>query len=697
VFAIPHPPSSTPCLWALVLLLSTAAAFSPVLTAGFLNWDDEENVVFCPPIRSFAPPNLLWMLTNFTVGDFKPLVCFNYAVDYSLWSLNPFGFHLSNLLLHCLNSLLLFVLLLVLARRSLPRPLALVRRSAERVGGERAYIPAPPAAPCRPVLRLHPGFGGQVRTGGPSGILPAAFFSALFFALHPLRTETVAWISDRKDLLCVFFYFLALLSYIRFAARGRPFWYISALLFGLLSALSKAVAVSLPAVMLGLDWYPLERLRGRVARAVLEKVPFALIALAAAGIAFYGQAAKGALSGLDDISLAGRLLLAVRSTLFYLEKTVLPSALAGAYPPLDRAPVAPFRLVAAFCFFSVLLLAPVRAGGRMSRLSALGLAWFGICLLPVSGILKTGVVTQADRFSYLPAAGLSLLLLAPLGYLAARFPSAFALGAAAGGLFLGLFSWDQAHAWKNPESLWSAAVRAAPTAPAARTHYGQVLYSAGRMAEAEIQLRAALRLMDEQGVGRDGMRFAAASNLGRALKNLGRFEEASAIFNGLLESGDEWVIHHSLAGTYQAMGKKDLAEDEYRAVLRRRPGFVPALCDLGLLLAQNRRLDEAMDLYRTALRLSPGSPRARYNLALAHLDRGESEAGIELLEGLRREFPESALAARALIVAYTATGKGDQAREVEKDWPPEKLAGESYLPYSLEEKPGLMTPLYLQE
>ncbi len=663
-----HPRSSTPWLWALVLLLAAAAAFSPVLTAGFLNWDDEENVVYCPPLRSFAPPNLLWMLVNFTVGDFKPLVCFNYAVDYSLWGLNPFGFHLSNLLLHCANSLLLFSLLLSLAKRSARSQTGPTGLSSESSGGS-----------------------------DQSAILPAVFFSALFFALHPLRTEAVAWISDRKDLLCAFFYFLALLAYLRFADDGGKRWYVAALAGALLASLSKSVAVSLPAVMLLLDWHPLGRLRGRGGKALREKAPFALIVLASVGIAFYGQASKGALAGIGDLSAPDRLVLAARSAVFYLEKTVLPAGLSGAYPPLDRIPFSPCRLGAAVCLIFALILTAVRPGRNPIRLSALGLLWFGICLLPVSGMLKTGVVTHADRFSYLPAAGLSVLLLAPLAFLAARFPSAAALAAAAAGFFLGLSSWNQALAWKNPESLWSAAVKAAPAAPAARTHYGQVLYSAGRMAEAETELRAALRLMDEQGTGRDGMRFAAASNLGRALKSLGRFEEAAAIFQNLLASGDEWVIHHSLAGTYQALGQKDLAEGEYRAVLRQRPGFVPALCDLGLLLAQSRRIDEAMELYQTALRFSPGSPRGRYNLALAFLDRGESARGIDLLEELRREFPENALSARALIVAYGATGEADKARLLQKDWPPEKLAGESYLPYSREEKPGLMAPLYLQE
>ncbi len=643
------------------------------------------------------------MATNFTVGDFKPLVCLDYAVDYSLWGLNPFGFHLANLLLHCANSLLLFLLLLSLAR------LARSLRSA----------------PGRPVLRLRPGFGGQARTGGqalsrplalvrcsaervsgeradpacsgPAGILPAAFFAALFFSVHPLRTETVAWISDRKDLLCFFFGLLALLSYLRFAGRRRPSWYLLSLSFALLSSLSKAVAVSLPALMLLFDWHPLERLRGRGGKAVLEKVPFALIALGAAGIAFYGQASKGALAGIGELSPAARLALACRTGYFYLERTVFPQGLSGAYPPLDRIPLAPFRLAAGASLAAALVLAVVRPGGRMKRLSLLGLAWFGVTLIPVSGILKTGVVTHADRFSYLPAAGLSILLLAPLSAFFARFPSAAACAAAAAGYFLALGSWDRSWDWKNPESLWSAAVEASPLAPAARTHYGQVLYSAGRMGEAEVQLREALRLMDEQGAERDGMRFAAASNLGRALKNLGRPEEAEKIFVGLLASGDEWVIHHSLAGTYQALGKKDLAEAEYRAVLRRKPGFVPALCDLGLLLAQTRRLDEAESLYRAALRFAPGSPRASYNLALALLDRGKSAEGIEILEKLHRDFPENALPARALIVAYAATGRGEAARRLGKDWPPEKLQADSYLPYSLEEKPGLMAPLYLQE
>ena len=637
-------------LWVLLLLLATAAAFSPVLTAGFLNWDDEENVVYCPGIRGFAPSNLRWMLANFTVGDFKPLVCVSYAIDYSLWGLNPLGYHLPNLLLHCLNALLLFFLLRTLGRKS-----------------------------------------------GLGAVFPAALFSALFFSLHPLRTEAVAWISDRKDLLCVFFYFLSLHAYLRFADSSGARWYWAALLCALLSSSSKAVAVSLPAVLLLLDWHPLNRLRGRWGKAIREKAPFLLIALAAAGIAFYGQMDKKALAGLAELGIADRLLLVFRTTAFYLGKTVLPAKLSGAYSPLEKTPANLPRLLPSALALSAFVLALARPGRGRDRLPALGLGWFLLSLLPVSGLLKTGVVSQADRFSYLPAAGLSLILLPAFSAVYGRFRTAAILAAAAGCYCLGLFSWYGTLAWRDAESLWASAAKNTPDSAAARTHYGQVLYSAGRMGEAAANLTEALRLMDVQGVGADGMRFAATSNLGRALKNLGRLEEAAAIFTGLLASGDEWVIHHSLAGTYQALGKQDLAESEYRAVLGKKPDFVPALCDLGLLLAQRRRTEEALALYQRALRISPGSPRARYNLALALLDRGESARGIESLEQLGREYPASPLVARALIVAYAASGEEAKSRELGARWPSERPPGDSYLPYTLQERPGLMAPIYLNE
>ncbi len=625
------------CLGLLVILVF--GSFYPCLDAEFLNWDDEENVVFCPQIRHPGLQLIPWAFTNFTVGDFKPLVWPSYALEYAVWGLNPRGYHLDNLLLHALNSCLVFLIIMELLKRF----------------------------HCAPSV-------------------PAAFLATLFFSLHPLRVESVAWISERKGLLCALFYLLTVLLYLKYLHRGKGLIYVY--LSALAALLSKPLAVTLPLVLLLLD-LSLHR-EGRWRKLIGEKVTLFILAAAAAAFAFYGQISNGALIPLSQAGIPSRAALSLRNIIFYLGKTFFPYRLSATYPALREG--------GADLFLIPLVI--VIAGGvylwrRERRLFLIGGGWFLLTILPVIGIFRTGLVVAADRFTYLPAVGISILLsgiISRSSYPIRRrlfFP---ALSVITVGLII--LTHRQCGFWHDSEGLWRQCAREYPDSAVARSHYGQLLYSrGGQDAEAIRQLRAAWALIASTDFARGGIGFAVRSNLARALARTEQLKEAEEIFREILKEQDNWVIHHSLAGVYSKEGRKEEALAEYEAVLKERPGFVPALCDYGLLLAQTRSTGKAIEIYRRALRLDPKSPRGRYNLSLAYLDQGRKEEGISRLQELAEEYPKNQRILRALLVVYQTSGEEEQAARIKG-----RLNGlsDTYIPYSRREKPGFYAPIELK-
>ena len=638
----------TVCLVSIIIL--TFITFSPVLTGHFLNWDDEENVVYCPRIRNFTLKNIPWFFTNFTVGDFKPFTWLTYTVDYAFWKLNPFGYHLGNLLLHTATSCLLFVLLIRLANIS-------------------GYFPAKP-------------------------VLLAAFFASLFFALNPLRTESVAWISDRKGVLCVFFYLASIAAYLRYRDREKIAWYLLTLLLAIISLLSKPVAVSLPIIFLLLDIYPLKRMGSGRGRAVIEKIPFLAAAAAAGAMAFLGQSRMQALTSLKVFGPRERVLLGLKTVIFYLVKTLFPLRLSGAYPgPEPASPArADFYLLMGAVVSVTLLVGVLWLRNKKWPL----ICWFGflISIFPVSGFFRTGLVTVADRFVYLPSIAVSgCVALFLFGFFKGRRKRVAVAGAGIVIAIFALSSFRQSRVWNNSEKLWKMAVERYPTSPVARGHYGQILFERGADEEAAEQLEAALELLREKPFLEGDIFFAVRSNLAQILGRSGRLPEAAALTEEIIKTRDSWYLHHILAGFYRRMERGKDAALEYERVLNKRPDWVPSLCDYGLLLAQSGKTEKAIALYRQALGYAPASPRTRYNLALAFLDRGNAEEAILILEKLAGEYRENYLVARALTVAYAAGGREADANRLRSSWVGRKTSSSPELPYAAGGKPGLLFPL----
>ncbi|HEX8947669.1 MAG TPA: tetratricopeptide repeat protein [Dissulfurispiraceae bacterium] len=359
--------------------VTTFLVYLPALWNGFVNWDDPDYVYSNPRILHLDLQFLKWAFTTFHASNWHPLTWLSHAADYALWGLNPMGHHLSSILLHALNTFLVVILSTRLIRLALPQ--------------------------------------GEREEGGRGALLAGAL-TGLLFGLHPLHVESVAWVSERKDVLCAFFFLLSMLQYLTYAAAaqgsGRRRHYASSLSLFALALLSKPMAVSLPVVLLILDVYPLGRLQGKTAltsqrRVLLEKVPFVLLAAASSMVTIAAQNAGGAIMSSEVYPFGERFWVALRGLFFYLLNMLWPSGLSPMYPYPSGVEVWRIEYMGALMaaigitVFCILM-------WKRQKAFASAWAYYTVALLPVLGIVQVGGQAAADRYTYLPSLGPFLLL-----------------------------------------------------------------------------------------------------------------------------------------------------------------------------------------------------------------------------------------------------------------------------------------------
>jgi Tfp pilus assembly protein PilF len=551
-------------LRALPLLVGALAfvTFLPALDGGFVDWDDDRNFLWNPGYRGLGPGELRWMFTATWMGHYIPLTWLSLGLNYALGGMEPWGYHLGNLLLHAANTALLFFV----ARRLLAVA-AISPAPHGNTQGEGRYD------------RTHQQDGGVAVAWG-------AAVAALLWALHPLRVESVAWVTERRDVLCGFFYLLAVLAYLRGATRegtlsGR---WLAASLAAFAAALgSKAIAMTLPVTLLVLDVYPLRRLRLGWPALVREKLGHFALGAVGAAVASWAVTRGAGWTSYDTYGLEARLALTGYSFWFYPWRLIWPERLS----PLYELPAHVRLLDAQFLWPTVAVVAvtAVLLLGRRRLPSALA-AWLQsiIVLAPVSGIAHAGHQLAHDRYSYLSGLGFAVLAGAAVTWLGRQRAqgrvSRWVFAAAVTTVVLalaGLGAGSSAHSriWRDSESLWRSAVAADPTCALCRHKLGNVLLTAGLHREAEAELTRAIAL---------------------------RPERARA--------------HNSLGALFVDQGRLGEAEVEFREAMRLSPHFGEATANLGALYARQRRYAEAIAVLRRAIVLSPQLSNARGNLAL---------------------------------------------------------------------------------
>jgi protein O-mannosyl-transferase len=438
-----------PAAWLVpaVVAVLAFAAFLPALPGEFLNWDDDRNFVENLHYRGLGPAQLGWMLTTTHMGHWIPLTWLTLGLDHTLWGMDPRGYHLTSLLLHAGAALALYALALRLLRLAL----------------------APP--PC------------AARLGAAA--------AALLFAVHPLRVESVAWITERRDVLSGLFYILTLIAYLKAVDAGprRPGWYWTSVALFAGAVLSKSITMTLPVILVILDVYPLRRLggaRGWRVRAVWEeKLPFVALSAAAAAVALTAVASLGNLHSLTALGLPVRLVLAIYGVAFYLFKTLLPVGLSPLYP---------MAVDVSWWHFAAAIGGSALALAARRRCPALTAAWLAylITLGPVSGIFQNGPQVAADRYSYL--AGLGWAVLAGAAVVRGRAASLVRAAAGLAILALAALTWQQAAVWRDSVALWQHAAAVHPESRAAQANLARAHEARGDLARAIEAYEEVLRL-----------------------------------------------------------------------------------------------------------------------------------------------------------------------------------------------------------
>ncbi len=608
--------------------LVTAVAHGIGLGNGFLGWDDGETILTNLRIRSLSPENLAWMFTTFHMGPYQPLSWLSLAIDYQIWGLNPFGFHLTNLLLHLLAAILCV---------SVAWRLLLFSR------------------PSRGVM--------------PTALALGSSAAALLFAIHPLRVESVAWVTERRDVLSGALALLATLLYLKAfvpdpetgrAVRVRALW--PAWLVFVLAGLAKATVVAFPVVLLLVDWYPLRRYRGvRSAEfwgCVREKLfPFAA-ALVLGLVAIAGQALEGTLAPIAGYPIGRRLASAAFGVGFYLTKMVVPIALSPIYEQPETLTAWHYAYIA----LGVVLLLGVTAWTWIARhrWPALWVGWlaFLAILAPVSGLLQAGPQIAADRYTYLASMPLAVVVGSGVAWLVQQFGGA-SVGLIVGvvSLLLCLLTAQQTTYWNNDMALWQHAVRVQPQASLAYSNLAAQYYQNGDLTQAERYARIALRLRPSN---------ASAHNvLGNILADRGEYEEALKAYEAALAiRPGEPIYLYNMASVLHHLDRHDEAIGALQEVLRQQPDNVRAMNNLALLYKAKKQYDKAEQLLAQVMRLDRESGTPIYNLANLKAEQGKVDEAIRLYELALQVEPTFVSPAVRLAEIYESRGDWARAKSV---------------------------------
>ena len=593
--------ASSAWLIPLIVAVVTVVAFLPAIGNQFVSWDDARNFVDNPHYRGLGWSQLKWMWTTFHMGHYVPLSWMTLGLDYSLWGMNPAGYHATNLLLHAANAVVLYWI----ARR-------LFALAAGSVTGE----------------------------DSARFVLPAAI-AALVFAIHPLRVESVAWITERRDMLSLLFLQLSIGAYLGFASPSgglRRLYYCLSLLAFLCALLSKATVITLPAVLLLLNAYPLRRVsltewRGAKAKKVgLELAPFAVLAAATAILSVV------ALRPPDQLPLVTKAAVSAYSLVFYLWKSVVPTRLSPLYEmprpvdPLQARFVISFLLCAA-------LAAGVLLGWRRWRGATACLIGFVIIALPMLGFVQNGPQIAADRYTYHAGPALGLLVGALALSLSSIVSTRVIRTAAALVLItLGALTWKQTSIWHDSERLWTHALSLDSTSAVAHSAMASVSYRQDRVEEGMDHSRRAAALAptypeayNDLGVGftrenkpdsaEESFRRAielqpdydeALNNLGVAIVRRGDIASGIVLFQRALAANPDYAdAHVNWGNALVRSGRQSDAIPHYEAALAVRPEDADAYLNWGVALAQQAKFGDAALKFRQALAANPNHTEAR--------------------------------------------------------------------------------------
>ena len=545
-----------------LLALATIAIYAQTATHGYVAYDDDQYVYQNHWVKAgLTGANIAWAFTTFFYANWHPLTWLSYMLDFSLWGENPGAQHLENVAIHLASTLLLFLALTRMTRR--PWRAALV---------------------------------------------------AAIFSLHPLRVESVAWISERKDVLSTFFDMLTLLLYVRYAAKPAVPRYLAVVLAFALSLLAKPMAVTFPLVLLLLDVWPLRRIAWPPApaagrRVIVEKLPLLGLSAAASVFTFLAQRNFGAVASLSRLPLAARAANSAISYVAYMGKALWPADLAVLYP--ERSPDSGSAFLAAILLVAITGVAWIWI--RKRPYFAVGWLWYLGMLVPVIGLVQVGVQSMADRYTYLPMAGLSIALVWTVADLVeGRRELRLAAGVAAASVLIALaaVSFRQTGYWKSSRALFEHTLAVTRNNHIIENNLGVILGREGNSREAMSLYREALAIVPDYA--------DAHANLGHELLKAGQFADGEQhLIRALALRPEIASAHGDLGVLLAARGQYEEARQQFECALAVNPNDADNQSNLCFALTHLGRAEEAIAHCNAALRIDPNHANAKFNLGNA--------------------------------------------------------------------------------
>ncbi len=604
----PSPPPSNSVqmdgrqLWvcSILLVLAVVLFYLPLLKNEFVNWDDSEFILKNINIRYLNFQAIQWMFTNkFTY--WMPLTWFSWALNFWMGGLNPQVYHLTNLFLHASNTVLVFLICLRLLALAQNKPEILKDRNVQDF------------------------------------VIPTALMTALVFGLHPIHVESVAWATERKDVLYAFFYLSGIFFYLGNTSNPANKNLRLYVCFGLylFSLMSKPMAVTLPLVFLILDYWPLKRFLGEFSKVVTEKIPFFVLAFMI-GV-FSVLSAKDTLSTNAGTPTALWVMNAFRSLVYYPCKILVP---------LDLVPLVPFPHTMGIVYEMENILAAFSAvlitlGCFLYRKKwpFLGAAWlyYLVTLAPVVGFFKTGTQAAADRFTYLSTLSLFLLFAVGVAFLLSNRRMIFRIFLLILTGALGYGTIKQLEIWRNSQTLWESVVRVYPDdAAVAYSYLGGTYTEAKRWDDALTAFNRALSISPSLAKAHQG--------LGRLLFYTGKLNEAIPEFKTAISLDPKDVLlYQNLWNVYEGLGKHEEAITEMQEAIQLDPNNELNYSNLGISYSFLKKYPEAQAAFQKAYDLEPDKPQNLLYLATVHLWQGHLDEATDLYRKGIEQNPRAAV------------------------------------------------------
>jgi len=613
IFVSPSPFATSKALFeiliCLLLILGTLAVYWQVGNHEFVNFDDDVYVTANPHVQNgFTWPGIVWAFSNLDANYWHPLTWLTHLLDFDLYGFKAGGHHVTSLSLHLANVLLLFWVL---------------RRM--------------------------------------TGAMWRSAAVAALFAVHPLHVESVAWIAERKGVLSEFFFLLTICAYRRYAIcklenrKCKIQNYTLALLFFTFGLMSKPMVVTLPFVLLLLDYWPLHRRKlSTLRRLVLEKFPFFVLSIASGVWTFWSQKKGGVVSSLDILPLSARVENAIVSYFHYIQKMFCPTNLSVFYPYQKSLSVG--LVIGGGILLVGVTVVAIWLGRRRPYLT-MGWLWYLGTLVPVIGLVQVGGHAFADRYTYLPLIGLFVIIAWGAGDVMERwrwtrvvFFPAFAIGV----VCCAFLTRMQAAYWHSSRSLFEHAIAVTTDNALAHVNLGDALLQERNPEAAARHSREALRI--------NPVLSQAHGNLGLALRQLGQSEEGVRHLQEAVRLKPNSASAHNNLGLAMAVdGKRDEALAHYRDALRLKPDYPDAELNLGAVLNSLGRPDEAIVHFMSALKLNPNDSEAHFNLGVVLAGLGRYDEAMPHLTAVLKQNPQDADAHYYLATVYSAQKKTQEA------------------------------------